>query len=36
MASFWHEKRKALGTQQGFTLIELMIVVTIIPRGLLM
>ncbi len=30
MSSFWHEKRKALGTQQGFTLIELMIVVAII------
>ena len=30
MVSFWHEKRKALGTQQGFTLIELMIVVAII------
>jgi len=30
MVSFWHEKRKALGPQQGFTLIELMIVVAII------
>jgi type IV pilus assembly protein PilA len=30
MLSFWHEKRKALGTQRGFTLIELMIVVAII------
>ena len=30
MVSFWHEKRKALGTQRGFTLIELMIVVAII------
>jgi len=30
MSSFWHEKRKALGTQEGFTLIELMIVVAII------
>ena len=30
MVRFWHEKRKALGTQQGFTLIELMIVVAII------
>ena len=30
MVSFWHEKRKALGAQQGFTLIELMIVVAII------
>ena len=30
MVSFWHEKKKALGTQQGFTLIELMIVVAII------
>ena len=30
MVSFWHEKRKALDTQRGFTLIELMIVVAII------
>jgi len=30
MVSFWHEKRKALGPQRGFTLIELMIVVAII------
>ena len=30
MLSFWDEKRKALGTQRGFTLIELMIVVAII------
>ena len=30
MVSFRHEKRKALGTQEGFTLIELMIVVAII------
>ncbi len=27
---FWHKKRTALGTQRGFTLIELMIVVAII------
>ncbi len=30
MGSVWHKKRKALGAQQGFTLIELMIVVAII------
>jgi type II secretion system protein G len=30
MVSFWHENRKAPGTQRGFTLIELMIVVAII------
>src|SRR5438552_13480656 len=30
MISFWHTKRKALGNQRGFTLIELMIVVAII------
>src|SRR5207245_37960 len=30
MLSFWHTKRKALGNQRGFTLIELMIVVAII------
>ncbi len=30
MVSFWHEERKALDTQRGFTLIELMIVVAII------
>ena len=30
MLSFWHKKRKALSTQRGFTLIELMIVVAII------
>ena len=30
MLSFWHKKRKALGNQGGFTLIELMIVVAII------
>jgi type II secretion system protein G len=30
MLSFWHRKRAALGTQRGFTLIELMIVVAII------
>ena len=30
MLSFWHKKRKALGNQRGFTLIELMIVVAII------
>ena len=30
MISQWHEKRKMLGTQRGFTLIELMIVVAII------
>ena len=27
---FWHKKRKVLGNQRGFTLIELMIVVAII------
>jgi type IV pilus assembly protein PilA len=27
---FWHKKRRALGNQRGFTLIELMIVVAII------
>ena len=30
MMRFWHKKRKALGNQRGFTLIELMIVVAII------
>ncbi len=30
MSSFWHEKRKAMDIQRGFTLIELMIVVAII------
>ena len=30
MISLWHEKRKVLGNQRGFTLIELMIVVAII------
>jgi len=30
MTGFWHKKRKALGNQRGFTLIELMIVVAII------
>ena len=30
MLAFWHTKRKVLGTQRGFTLIELMIVVAII------
>jgi type II secretion system protein G len=30
MLSFWHKKRKVLGNQRGFTLIELMIVVAII------
>jgi type II secretion system protein G len=30
MISFWHKKRKVLGNQIGFTLIELMIVVAII------
>jgi type II secretion system protein G len=30
MISFWHKRRKALGNQRGFTLIELMIVVAII------
>ena len=30
MTKFWHRKRKALGNQRGFTLIELMIVVAII------
>ena len=30
MISQWHKKRKMLGTQSGFTLIELMIVVAII------
>jgi type II secretion system protein G len=30
MLSFWNKKRKALGNQRGFTLIELMIVVAII------
>ena len=30
MLSFWHKKRKTLGNQRGFTLIELMIVVAII------
>ena len=30
MISQWHKKRKLLGTQRGFTLIELMIVVAII------
>jgi len=30
MISFWHKKRKTLGNQRGFTLIELMIVVAII------
>ena len=30
MLSFWHEKRKALDIERGFTLIELMIVVAII------
>jgi type II secretion system protein G len=28
--AFWHKKRKMLGNQRGFTLIELMIVVAII------
>ena len=30
MISQWHKKRKVLGNQRGFTLIELMIVVAII------
>ena len=30
MSSFWHTRRRALDTQRGFTLIELMIVVAII------
>jgi len=30
MTMFWHKKRKMLGNQRGFTLIELMIVVAII------
>jgi type II secretion system protein G len=30
MIKFWHKKRKVLGNQRGFTLIELMIVVAII------
>ena len=30
MMHFWHTKRKVLGNQRGFTLIELMIVVAII------
>jgi type II secretion system protein G len=30
MISLWHKKRAVLGTQRGFTLIELMIVVAII------
>ena len=30
MISLWHKKRKLLGNQRGFTLIELMIVVAII------
>jgi prepilin-type N-terminal cleavage/methylation domain-containing protein len=30
MLAFWHKKRKMLGNQRGFTLIELMIVVAII------
>jgi type II secretion system protein G len=30
MLAFWQRKRKMLGTQRGFTLIELMIVVAII------
>ena len=30
MLNFWHKKRKMLGNQHGFTLIELMIVVAII------
>ena len=30
MISLWHKKRKMLGSQRGFTLIELMIVVAII------
>jgi type II secretion system protein G len=30
MLSFWNKKRKVLGNQRGFTLIELMIVVAII------
>ena len=30
MISFWNKKRKMLGNQRGFTLIELMIVVAII------
>jgi type II secretion system protein G len=30
MIRFWHKKRKMLGNQRGFTLIELMIVVAII------
>jgi prepilin-type N-terminal cleavage/methylation domain-containing protein len=30
MLNFWNKKRKALGNQRGFTLIELMIVVAII------
>ena len=30
MLAFWHKRRKMLGNQRGFTLIELMIVVAII------
>ena len=30
MLAFWHRNRRMLGTQRGFTLIELMIVVAII------
>jgi len=30
MIQFWHKRRKMLGNQRGFTLIELMIVVAII------
>src|SRR6266851_9693833 len=30
MMKFWHKRKKGLGNQRGFTLIELMIVVAII------